>query len=491
MMEKWRRSVGVMIPRHFVFIMGIFLYFGFPEICFSNSNSNLKGEKKEESKYEYLDLFSRVLNLVENQYYREVDTEKLMEGAIRGMLSTLDPHSSYLDQKALKKIKNETAGEFGGLGVEVTSKEGVILVITPFEDTPAFRAGIKSGDKIVEIEHESTLGIGLDEAVEKMRGKPGSKINIGIIKRGSQKIDYITLEREVIKIRPVKSELLEKSYAYIRLAQFQEESSEYIEKHLKKLLKKTKKLKGIVFDLRSNPGGLLTEAVKVASIFLSKGVVVSTEGRDPKKKEVREVIKGGFKDTKTPMVVLINGASASASEIVAGALKDHRRAIIMGGRSFGKGSVQTVLNLDKTKGIKMTIQQYMTPDGKKIQAKGIMPDVKIAEVGSHWTDEMDMNPFYVREQDLRNHLSAAIEMEDEKKSRLQREKESRALALEKSRLKKSQKKKGQGDEKALDDFPRPFDPKKDFQVHSAISYLKSFEFYENFHGGEDQKRASR
>ena len=446
-------------------------------IILSILSFNISAAKKspKASKYEHLDLFSRVLDLVEKQYYRKVDTEKLMEGAIRGMLQTLDPHSSYLDAEALKKMKSDTSGKFGGLGVEVTAKDGIILVITSFEGTPAFRVGIKSGDKIVEIEHESIVGIGLDEAVEKMRGKPGSKINIGVIKGDSEKIEAFSIKREIIKVKPIKSALLHKSFAYVRLNQFQLGSADYIQKHLKKLSRKAKKLKGIVFDLRSNPGGLLDEAVKVASIFLDQGIVVSTEARNPKQKEVRTVIKGGFKDVKTPLVVLINGASASASEIVAGALKDHGRALVMGSRSFGKGSVQTVMDLSEKKGIKLTIQQYMTPNGDKIQAKGVDPDIVIPEFDSSWADHIENSPVYIREQDLRNHLSATIEGSEEKKSRKKREKKHRA-----QRQKRMQKQSKNKKKVADRNFSRPFDPKTDFQVHLAIHHLKSFDFYQRF-----------
>ena len=447
-------------------------------IALSLLSSLVMAKKKASgpSKYEHLDLFSRVLDIVEKQYYREVSSEKLIEGAIQGMLQTLDPHSRYLDKTALKKMKSDSSGKFGGLGVEVTSKDGVILVITPFEGTPAFRAGIKSGDRIVEIEQESIQGMALDEAVKRMRGKPGSKVTIGLIRRDSDKIEYITLVREVIKIRPVKSELLQDKYAYIRLAQFQADSASDIQKHLQKLAKKAKGLRGIVFDLRSNPGGLLDEAVKVSSIFLKEGIVVSTEARDPKQKEVRTVLKSGHKDTKTPLIVLINGSSASASEIVAGALKDHKRAIIMGNRSFGKGSVQTVLDVADNKGIKLTIQQYMTPKGTKIQAKGIVPDIELPEFSVGWIEQVENDPIYLREQDLRNHISATIETPEEKKQRLQREKEYRIQRQKKIAEKREKAK----EKKDSDNSPRSFDPKSDFQVHSAINYLKSFDFYQRF-----------
>lgn len=450
-------------------------------ILFAISVHVLAEKAPKQSKYEHLDLFSRVLDIVEKQYYRNVNMEKLMEGAIRGILQTLDPHSRYLDKEALKKMKSDTSGKFGGLGVEVTSQDGVIIVITPIEGTPAFNAGIKNGDKIVEIEGESIQGIGLEDAVEKMRGKPGSKVNIGLLRRGGEKIEQISLTRKIVRIRPVKSELLQKKYAYIRLTQFQSESSKYVREHLKRLTKKAKTLHGIVFDLRSNPGGLLDEAVKVSSIFLKEGIVVSTEARDPKQKEVRMVLKDGFKDIKTPLVVLINGASASASEIVAGALKDHGRAIIMGGQSFGKGSVQTVLDLTEDKGLKLTIQQYMTPRGGKIQAKGITPDITIPEFDENWSEKVEDGPVYLREQDLRNHLSATIETPEEKKLRIERKKRQR-LQRQKRIKREQMQREGKPGEKRAHDLPRVFDPKADFQVYSAINHLKSFDFYQRFKG---------
>ena len=448
-------------------------------ILLTLSSSVVGGDKDKPSKYEYLDLFSKALDIIEKQYYREVSIQKLMEGAIRGLLETLDPHSSYLDEESLEKMKKETSGKFGGLGVEVTAKDGVILVITPFEGTPAFNAGIKSGDKIVEIEHESILGIGLDEAVKKMHGKPGTKITIGVIRKGSEKMEQISLRREIIKVKPVKSQLLEKKYAYIRLSQFQAESSKHVQRHLKKLSQQAKGLQGIVLDLRSNPGGLLGEAVKVASIFLNDGIVVSTEARYSKQKEVRMVLKGGFKNTKTPLVVLINGASASASEIVAGALQDHKRAIIMGGASFGKGSVQTIIDLDKKRGLKLTIQQYMTPNGTKIQAKGIEPDINIVEFKANWDEQIANDPVYIREQDLRNHLSATIETVEEKKLRIKREKMLRIKRRDQFK-KAQQEKNGKNKKREKDQLVTRLNPRSDFQVHSAINCLKSFDFYRQF-----------
>jgi len=435
------------------------------------SNSDIFAQtKNDKSRFQKLELFNKVLYLIESQYYRPVDTEKLIQGALKGMMNTLDPHSTYLDERVYSKMQEDTQGEFGGLGIEVSQKDGVIIVITPIDDTPAYKAGIKSGDKIVEINHESTLGLTLEEAVEKMRGKAGSPINIGIAREGLDGIKRYELKRKSIKISAVKSELIDNNFAYVRLTQFQKDAGKGIAKALKKISDKAKgNIKGIVLDLRSNPGGLLDEAVNVSSIFLKDGIVVSTESRDPKQKEIRYVKKTGYKDLKTPIAVLINGASASASEIVAGALQDHKRAIILGSQSFGKGSVQSIAKIDEKKGVKLTIAQYMTPKDRKIQAVGIKPDVYVSEYENAWVGENEKKSNYLRESDLRNHLTATIETPDETKIRLKREKEERLERI--AEIKKKNKEKDKGPKKISG-------PKEDFQVIQAVKYLKSFSFFE-------------
>lgn len=423
-------------------------------------------QKSEKSRFEKLELFNKVLHLVETQYYRDVDTEKLINGALKGMLSTLDPHSTFLDSKVFEKMQEDTKGEYGGLGIEVTQKDGVLVIVTPIEDTPAYKAGLKPGDKIVEINHESTLGITLEEAVDKMKGDINTKINLGILRRGEKEIRYFDVRREIIKTRPVKSYVLNE-YILVRLSQFQKNSGKFIinalKKHRKELKKKKVKLKGIILDLRSNPGGLLDEAVNVSSIFLKEGVVVSTEGRDPKNKEIRYVKKSGHKELETPLAVLINGSSASASEIVAGALQDNKRALIVGTRSFGKGSVQTVSQVSKDQGLKLTIAQYMTPTGRKIQAIGINPDVEVSAVEGKWVEDNMVDNAHVREADLRNHLTATIETEEEKKIRLEREKQQRLQRIQKA------KKVTNVDDKKNEE--RKYSPKTDYQVQQAIRLL--------------------
>lgn len=441
-------------------------------LAFISFNIIANDKNSAASRFEYIDLFSKVLDLIENQYYRKVDTEKLIEGAIRGMLDTLDPHSSYLDADAMKKMTSDTTGKFGGVGVEVTQKDGHFIVVTAIDDTPAYKAGVQAGDKIVEISHEPLIGFSLEEALEKMRGKAGSVLNIGVLRPGEEKIRYFDLKREIIKIKPVKSEIVDGEYLYLRLTQFQSESADYMIRHIKKARRKAKEIKGIIFDLRGNPGGLLEEAVKVSSIFLTEGVVVSTEGRNPKNKEVRYVKKSGFKDTKTPVAVLINGSSASASEIVAGALQDQKRALILGSQSFGKGSVQTVLDLSNNKGIKLTIQQYMTPSGRKIQARGISPDIELPELKADWKSEFEREVFYIREIDLKGHLNATLETPEEKKLRLAREKEARIRRRQKQIKKRQEREKEKKIKEVIVKRPKP---KEDFQVIQAISYLRSAE----------------
>lgn len=438
-----------------------------------NPESSLSSDKNKISRFEKLELFNKVLYLVESQYYRPVDSEKLIEGAIKGMMNTLDPHSAYLGRDIFSKVQEETKGEFGGLGIEVTQKDGMIIIITPIEDTPAFKVGLKSGDRIVEINHESTIGLNLDQVVERMRGAPKSKIIIGVVRDGADGIKRFTIVREIIKIKPVKAYVLDDHYICIRLTQFQKNSSKMIEKSLVNLTKKSiknEKLKGIILDLRANPGGLLEEAINLSSLFLNEGIVVMIEGKDTKNREKRYVKKGGFKNLKTPIVLLINGASASASEIVAGALQDQKRAVLMGSRSFGKGSVQTVAKIDDEKGVKLTIAQYMTPNGRKIQAIGIDPDVVVEQLDNAWRG-MAKKGSFVREKDLRNHLTATIETDTEKAERQKREKLERVERIKKLNVKKRLKR-IEKESKKKEFVYRKYNPQDDFQVMQALNFLK-------------------
>lgn len=442
------------------------------------ASADPNSEAAKKSRYEKLELFSKVLYLIESQYYREVDTEKLIEGALNGMMNTLDPHSAFLDRDIFAKMQEETSGEFGGLGIEVTQKDGLLVIITPIEDSPAYKAGIKPGDKIVEINHESMVGVTLEQAIDKLRGKTKSKIILGIAREGVDGIKNFELTREIVYLKPVKYDLLQDNFAYIRLTQFQKKSAEYISEAIVKLKEESKNkggLKGLILDLRSNPGGLLDEAVDVSSIFLKDGIVVSTEGRDPKNKEIRYVKKSGLKELDIPMIVLINGATASASEIVSGALQDSKRALIMGTQSFGKGSVQSVAKIDEQIGVKLTIAQYMTPSGRKIQAVGIKPDVIVDEVEAEFVDNNKKESTFIREKDLKNHLTATVETPEEKKIREAQELKERIERTERFKQLREKKKKIKAKEVISEDdeFNKKVGPREDYQVNQAINYLRN------------------
>ena len=366
-----------------------------------------------------------VFNAIKQGYVEPVDDKKLITHAISGMLSNLDPHSAYLDAEAFKELQVGTQGEFGGLGIEVGSEDGFVKVISPIEDTPAFRAGIKAGDLIVKLDDTSVKGMSLNDAVKRMRGKPKTSIVLTIARKGEAKPIVVTLVREVIKVQSVKSKVVEPGYGYVRVVQFQEQTAASLVQHLDKLVKQGE-LKGLVLDLRNDPGGLLNGAVGVSAAFLPpKALVVSTDGRtdDARRKYLavpEDYLRGTHDDfirnlpasIKTvPMVVLVNGGSASASEIVAGALQDHKRAVVMGTQSFGKGSVQTILPLNSNAAIKLTTARYFTPSGRSIQAKGIVPDIVVEE-----TPNGNGSGARIREADLDRHLMNDREKEAAKEA---------------------------------------------------------------------------
>jgi len=350
--------------------------------------------------YRQLNLFGDVFERVRADYVDSVSDEKLIESAINGMLGSLDPHSSYLNPKNYKDMQVQTRGEFGGLGIEVTMENGYVKVVSPIDDTPAYRAGLQSGDLITHIDKDAVQGMTLSEAVEKMRGRVNSDILLTIRRKDRDPFD-VTLTRAVIKIQSVRSRLEGNDIGYIRITSFSEQTSNGVENAFKKLQRDAGegKLKGLVLDLRNNPGGLLDQAVKVSDMFLDKGEIVSTRSRKPEDAQ-RFNAKSGDVVEKIPTVVLINGGSASASEIVAGALQDHRRAIVMGTRSFGKGSVQTIIPLGQHGAIRLTTAQYFTPSGRSIQAKGIDPDVAVEQARLEAVTEAGRR----RERDLRGAL---------------------------------------------------------------------------------------
>ncbi|GBL58559.1 carboxyl-terminal processing protease [Pseudomonas citronellolis] len=345
--------------------------------------------------------FAEVLDRVKAAYVEPVDDKTLLENAIKGMLSNLDPHSAYLDPEEFAELQESTSGEFGGLGIEVGTEDGFIKVVSPIDDTPAAAAGIQPGDLIVQIDGKPTKGQSMNEAVDSMRGKPGSSITLTIVRSGGRPFD-VTLKRAIIKVKSVKTQLLEPNYGYLRITQFQVNTGDEVVKALAQLKKDNKgKLKGLVLDLRNNPGGVLQSAVEVADAFLTKGLIVYTKGRIANS-ELRFSADPADPSEGVQLVVLINGGTASAAEIVSGALQDQKRAILMGTDSFGKGSVQTVLPLNNDRALKLTTALYYTPNGRSIQAQGIVPDIEV-ERAKVTREQSDFEGF--KEADLQGHLA--------------------------------------------------------------------------------------
>ena len=349
---------------------------------------------------EELRTFAEVMDRIKAAYVEPVDDKTLLENAIKGMLSNLDPHSAYLGPEDFAELQESTSGEFGGLGIEVGAEDGNIKIVSPIDDTPASKAGIQAGDFIVKINGQPTRGLSMTEAVDKMRGKIGQKITLTLVRNGGAPFD-VTLTRANIQVKSVKAQLLEDGYGYIRITQFQVKTGEEVAAALSKLRRENgnKRLKGIILDLRNNPGGVLQSAVEVVDHFITKGLIVYTKGRIANS-ELRFSATGKDLSENVPLVVLINGGSASASEIVAGALQDQKRGVVMGTTSFGKGSVQTVLPLNNDRALKITTALYFTPNGRSIQAQGIVPDIEVNR--AKITREQDTE--YYKEADLQGHL---------------------------------------------------------------------------------------
>ncbi|MGQ0578437.1 MAG: S41 family peptidase [Betaproteobacteria bacterium] len=424
---------------------------------------------------EDLRAFTEVFGRIKNDYVEPVDDKRLISEAINGMLSGLDPHSAYLDAEAFRELQVGTQGEFGGLGIEVGMEDGFVKVVAPIEDTPAWRAGLKSGDLIIKLDDANVKGMTLADAVKRMRGKPDTQITLTFVRKGDTKPRVVTLTRAVIQIQSVKSKLIEPGYAYFRITQFQEHSAETLAKAIDKHFKENQgPMKGIVLDLRNDPGGLLNGAVAVAAAFLpSDALVVYTEGRteDAKMKlyarpeyylrgSKDDYLKKLPKELKTlPMVVLVNNGSASASEIVAGALQDHKRAVVMGTQTFGKGSVQTILPLGNGTAIKLTTARYFTPSGRSIQAKGITPDIVVEEA----TVTEGEAAIKVRESDLQRHLSNPDGSAIETKQPAPQPQSAAPVPAP------------QGAEKPAADGPPDIASKNDYQLNQALNLLKGLQ----------------
>ena len=423
----------------------IYLLRNFIVLLILLSSFSSYGASKNKETYEYLDLFGQIFDRVRSEYVEEVTDQELIEKAIDGMLTGLDPHSGYMNEEVWQEMQMDTQGKFGGLGIEITMEEGFVKVISPIEDSPAFEAGILAGDFIIQIDDTPVFGLTLNEAVDLMRGEKGEPITITVSRDGTEPFE-VKIIRDIIKIQSVKNETYN-NIGYLRITSFTEQTEDGLLKSIKKIEKEYTNIDGYVLDLRSNPGGLLSQAVKVTDIFLKRGEIVSTRGRD--KKDIRRYrAKNKDHTNGKPIVVLINGGSASASEIVAGALQDHRRAIIVGTQSFGKGSVQTIIpfqrsNADNVSGIRLTTARYYTPSGESIQGKGITPDI-IVEQGEF--ESYDFKRY--SESDLKDSLDKKEENTIEENS------EENELSEKEKRL------------------------AKDYQLQRALDLIKGLSIYE-------------
>jgi carboxyl-terminal processing protease len=432
-MSHWKKTGNfrIVLVIFVVFLIGVLI----------GSGRSQKVSDLSNSMYEDLKVFTDVLGLIQKDYVEETKPKDLVYGAIKGMLETLDPHSAFMPPSMYKEMQEETRGRFEGLGIEITMKDGILTVVSPIEDTPAYRAGILAGDQIVKIDGESTKNFTLMDSVKRLRGPRGTKVTITIMREGLTKPRDFTLVRDVIPVRSVRHELLEKNYGYIRISQFQEKTDSEFDKAMKALEEESKGgLKGLILDLRNNPGGLLDQAVKIADHFVESGIIVSIEGR---REEVKQRWSAHAEGTLTryPLVVLVNGGSASGAEIVAGAIQDHHRGMIVGVQTFGKGSVQTIIPLKDGSGLRLTTARYYTPNGRSIQAKGIVPDIIVKPIRPEEEKET-LIPKFPSEKDLERHLTdvekeAAKEKEKPKKEGVKEKKPvdnqlERALELLKS-----------------------------------------------------------
>jgi carboxyl-terminal processing protease len=405
--------------------------------------------------YDELKLFTDIIGHIQKDYVEETKSKDLIYGAIKGMLETLDPHSGFMPPETYKEMQSETRGRFEGLGLEITMKDAILTVVAPIEDTPAFKAGILAGDQIIKIDGEWTKSLTLMDSVKKMRGPKGSQVTITIMREGFTKPRDFTLTRDVIPVRSVRHELLDKQYGYIRISQFQEKTDSEFDKAMKALEEESKGgLKGLVLDLRNNPGGLLDQAVKISDRFIDSGIIVSIDG---KKEEQKQKFPAHAQGTlpRYPLVVLVNGGSASGSEIVAGAIQDHHRGIILGTQTFGKGSVQTIFSLKDGAGLRLTTARYFTPSGRSIQAKGIAPDVVVKLVRPEEEKEKEPAVFKMpSEKDLERHL------ETEKVAPKEKEKNKK--------------------EEGKDEKKKPADN----QLDRALELLKSWDVFKNVAQGK-------
>ncbi len=434
-------------------ILKLFIISGFLILTIS-ARAEISQEQRQ-STYRQLEVFANVLSILQENYVEEIDTQKVIEGAISGMLLSLDPHSSYLKPDDFKDLQNETRGNFSGIGIEITIRDNILTVVSPIEGTPADKAGLKAKDIIVDIEGEPTRQMSPMEAIKKLRGPKGSEITISVHRRGWDNLKDFTLIRDTIPLRSVKSLFLDPGFAYVRITNFQGQTTKDLEKALEKLAKK-QMIQGLILDLRNNPGGLLDQAVSVADVFLDKGLVVYTKGRIPDQNMTFQAHSNSGKNL-FPLVVLVNEGSASASEIVTGAIQDHKRGIIVGTKTFGKGSVQTILPMPEGAGLRMTTARYYTPNGRSIQATGIQPDVEVPFI-PYTENDQNGHGETIREVDLKNHIVNGNKKD--KKDKKTNEKDKKQAEIKK-RL------------------------QRDNQLRSALNILKSLKLYSEYKDIED------
>ena len=406
-------------------------------------------QKEREATYKQLEIFSSVLSILQENYVEEIDTEEVLNGAIRGLLFSLDPHSSYLSPESFKELQEDTRGSFSGIGIEVTIKNDLLTIVSPIADTPADRAGLKANDLIIEINGTKTKNMGPYEAIKELRGPEGTEVTISIHREGWDKLKEITLTRAMIPLQSLKAEFLSPGFVYIRITNFQSHTSRDFKTRLQEL-KKEHPIDGMILDLRNNPGGLLHQAVAISDYFLDSGRIVSTRGRKKDQNTIFSAHDTGGKQ-QYPLVVLVNEGSASASEIVAGAIQDHKRGIIVGTQTFGKGSVQTIIPLPDGAGLRMTTARYYTPNNQSIQARGIIPDVVVPFVPCI-PPEKEKNSRFIKEIDLQNHLKEAKESPEGEESEINTKLEERLL--------------------------------EDNQLRSAYNILKSLNLFSEYKGTE-------
>ena len=474
---KMRLSLNIVIIS-FLFLGLLFL---------NGNNDSVKADTNDET-YRNIELFSEVLEQLQDNYVEPQDTKDLIIGAIEGMIRSLDPHSSYMTKEEHEDLIIETTGSFSGIGIEITLRDNILTVVSPIEDTPAYEAGLKAGDRIVKIGDKATNDMTLTDAVKLIRGPQGTDVELTISREGVDKPLVFNITRDVIPLRTVKSYQLDHDVGYVRITSFQGNTTEDLITALDKL-EEEKKLKGLILDLRNNPGGLLTQAIGVSDEFLDSGLIVSTKGRNAEQ-DMEEFAQENGKERNYPIIVLVNGGSASASEIVAGALQDNKRALILGTRTFGKGSVQTILPLSDGSGLRLTTARYYTPSGRSIQLSGITPDIELEYIPKI-DDEEEESPRFMREEDLEGHMenegyTGEEVIEEEAKEEVMEEDSEKAKEELKEEDNEEAEEEVREEDKEIEKEEKDKDSKiiealkKDNQVQQAIQILKSWDIIAQF-----------